>query len=60
MRILKKLQRLLWLVFFITLVIFGAGFMLPTRERYQDKEVRIELVEKKDDESEGESSEARE
>jgi hypothetical protein len=60
MRILKKLQRLLWLALFITLVIFGAGFMLPNRERYQDKEVRIELVEKKDDESEEESSDAQE
>jgi hypothetical protein len=60
MKILKKAQRLLWLVLFITLTIFGAGFMLPNRERYQDKEVRIELVEKKDDENQDEDSMAQE
>lgn len=60
MKIIKKFLRLLGLVMLISLAACGAGFMLPNRERYQDKEIRIELVEKKDDEIEEESSLAQE
>lgn len=50
MKIIKRIARLLILVLFISLACFGVA-LSPPKERYQDKESRIELVEKKEDEA---------
>ena len=52
MQLSKKIGRILILSMFIILASFGMGFGMNYRERFVDKENRIELVEKKDDESE--------
>jgi hypothetical protein len=58
MEILKKVLRLLCLTVIILLASFGAaGVITPNfRDRYIHKETRIELVEKKEDESDAEKS----
>ena len=54
MKNLKKMLRLLCLVFLMLIASMGVGFMgaiFPNnREKFQDNVVRIELVEKKEDE----------
>ena len=56
MKRLKKTLRLLVLLFFILLASIGIGIMgnifSNNRERYHDKEIRIELNEKREDEAE--------
>lgn len=48
----KKIVRLVFLVLLILLACIGAGFVLPNnRGRFMDNEVKIELVEEKDDET---------
>lgn len=49
----RKALRLLGLVFLIALALMGIGgvSIFSTREKYQDNEIRIELVDKKEDES---------
>ena len=47
----KKMLRMVCLVILILLACMGAGFMLPNRGRFMDNEIKIELVEKKDDET---------
>lgn len=60
MKIFKKIVRLFCLLLIITMASFGAVLTPPTRELYRDKEIRIELVEKKDDEAEDDSTTAKE
>jgi hypothetical protein len=54
MKFLKKAVRLLLLTAFIVLASFGAAAMFAPnfRDRYQNKETRIELVDKKHEENE--------
>ena len=53
MKKLKKALRLIGLAFLIALALTGVGGIpiFSTREKYMDKEIRIELVDKKEDES---------
>jgi hypothetical protein len=56
MKIFKKAARIFILSFFIILASFGMGmFGLSFRERFLNKETRIELVEKKKEERQEES-----
>ncbi len=49
---LKKIVRLVCLALLILLACMGAGFILPNnRGRFMNNEVKIELVEEKDDET---------
>jgi hypothetical protein len=54
MKNLKKAVRLIGLLLFLLVAASGVGIgsIFNTKERYEDKEIRIELVEKKDDEEE--------
>ena len=54
MKKLKKAVRLIGLLLFLLLAASGVGIgsIFNTKERYEDKEIRIELVEKKEDEEE--------
>ena len=55
MQKIEKAMRLFAILFMLILAASGIGIMgifNPNRERYQDKEIRIELVEKKGDEDE--------
>jgi len=55
MQLLKKLGRILIISIFIILASFGIGiFGVNFRESFINKETRIELVEKKNDEDIGE------
>jgi hypothetical protein len=54
MKKLKKLLRLLLLVILLIPAAFGLGLMVFHNHRYHDKEIRTELVEKKEDEAEEE------
>ncbi len=46
----KKIVRLVCLVLLILLACMGAGFVLPNnRGRFMDNEIKIELVEEKDE-----------
>ena len=55
MQLLKKLGRILIISLFIILASFGIGvFGVNFRESFINKETRIELVEKKNDEDTGE------
>ena len=53
MKKLKKALRLFGLVFLIVLALMGVGgiSIFSTREKYQDNEIRIEVVDKKEEES---------
>jgi len=60
MQLLKKIGRILIISVFIILASFGIGlFGVNFREAFMNKETRIELVDKKedDDESDGEQNE---
>ena len=60
MQLLKKIGRILIISVFIILASFGIGlFGVNFRESFMNKETRIEMVDKKDDddESEGEQNE---
>jgi hypothetical protein len=54
MKTLKKVFRLLLLIIFITLASFGAATMFTPnfRDRYLNREVRTELVQKEEDDEE--------
>lgn len=56
MKRLKRAVRLFCLLFLIALALTGVGgiSIFSTREKYQDNEIRIELVNKKEDEDDGE------
>ncbi|HET6539771.1 MAG TPA: hypothetical protein VFG46_04750 [Chryseolinea sp.] len=55
MQLLKKLGRILIISLFIILASFGIGvFGVNFRESFINKETRIELVQKKNDEDTGE------
>ena len=55
MQLLKKLGRILIISLFIILASFGTGvFGVNFRESFINKETRIELVQKKNDEDTGE------
>ena len=55
MQLLKKLGRILIISIFIILASFGIGvFGVNFRESFINKETRIELVQKKNDEDTGE------
>ena len=59
MQFLKKLGRILIISIFIILASFGIGiFGVNFRESFINKETRIELVEKKNDEDVGEDEQA--
>ncbi|MDN5215380.1 hypothetical protein QQ020_25095 [Fulvivirgaceae bacterium BMA12] len=55
---LKKIVRILIWALFILLASMGIGAPISfnSRERYMDREIRIEQVEKKDEESDAEST----
>jgi hypothetical protein len=60
MKLLKKALRLFCLILILLLAASGIGIsnaLSPNRERYSDKEVRIEQVDRKDEEDDEESSE---
>lgn len=63
MKTLKNVLRLLALAVIIICASFGMGLMgniLGTnRERYMDKQIKIEQVDKKEDDDEGDSDEAK-
>lgn len=52
MKKFKSALRLISLLLFLILAATGVGIgsVFNTKERYEDKEIRIELIEKKDDE----------
>lgn len=52
MKKFKSALRLISLLLFLILAATGMGIgsVFNTKERYEDKEIRIELIEKKDDE----------
>jgi hypothetical protein len=56
MKKLKRALRLFGLAFLIALALMGVGgiSIFSSREKYQDNEIRIELVDKKEDEDDGE------
>lgn len=58
MKKIKYILRLIGLIIFMLLASAGAGltghFLPTTRERYQDKKITREQVDKKEDESESE------
>jgi hypothetical protein len=61
MKKLKEIVRLLLFGLLLIIASFGLGFagsLFGTKERYQNNEIRIEMVEKKEDE-EGESDEVK-
>jgi hypothetical protein len=61
MRLLKKLGRILIISIFIILASFGIGlFGVNFRESFINKETRIEMVEKKNDEDIGEDEKIKE
>ena len=55
----KKILRILGLVFFITLASIGIGAIIPfnSREKYMNHEIRVEQVEKREEENEMQSDE---
>lgn len=60
MKLLKKALRLFCLILVLLLAASGIGIsnaLSPNRERYADNEVRIEQVDRRDEEDEGEASE---
>jgi flagellar basal body-associated protein FliL len=62
MKRFKKTLRLLGLIFLIVMASCGVGIigtMFTSRERYADREIRIELTEKKEDEEEADDFTAR-
>jgi hypothetical protein len=59
MQFFKKLGRILIISIFIILAAFGIGiFGVNHRESFMNKETRIEMVEKKDDEDENETEQS--
>lgn len=59
MQLLKKLGRILIISIFIVLASFGIGvFGVNFRESFMNKETRIEMVEKKNDEDISETEQA--
>lgn len=50
MKNVKKAFRLFGWILIIMLALSGLGIAIHNKERYRDKEVTIELVEKKEDE----------
>jgi len=59
MKTLKAILRMLRLVILILIAFSGIGFIgviFNTRERYRDKEIRIEMVDKQKDKSETEQT----
>lgn len=59
MKTLKAILRTLCLIFLILIALSGIGFIgaiFNTRERFRDKEIRIEMVDKQKDESETEQT----
>ncbi len=56
MKKLKKALKLFGLAFLIALALMGVGgiSIFSSREKYVDNEIRIELVDKKEDEDDGE------
>jgi hypothetical protein len=56
MKRLKRALRLFGLLFLIALALMGVGgiSIFSSREKYLDRQIRIELVEKKEDEDDGE------
>ena len=61
MKRLKKAVRLFGLLFLIALALMGVGgiSIFSSREKYLDNEIRIELVDKKEDEDDGEMKDVR-
>jgi len=62
MKLLKKALRLFCLILILLLAASGIGIsnaLSPNRERYSDNEVRIEQVDRKDEEDDDESAEAK-
>lgn len=63
MKNFKRLLRIVGLIILIILASSGIGFtghfLSNNRERYLDKEIKIEQVDKKEDESESESKEVK-
>lgn len=60
MKILKKAIRLFCFILILLLAASGIGIsnaLFPNRERYSDNEIRIEQVDKKDEEDEEASEE---
>ena len=58
MKKFKKILRIVFLIILILMACLGAGFILPTqRGRFMDNEIRIELVEDKHNEEEGDLKE---
>ena len=57
MKRLKRGVRLLGLLFLIALALMGVGgiSIFSSREKYLDRQIRIELVDKKEDEDDGET-----
>jgi hypothetical protein len=58
----KRSLRLLFLILFLTVAAFGiglTGFLNNNRERYMDVEIRIENVDKKEEEEDGEDESER-
>ncbi len=61
MQLLKKIGRILILTMFIVLASFGLGILgLNFRERFLNKEIQIELVEKRNDEDDFDDNELKE
>ena len=61
MKRLKRALRLFGLLFLIALALMGVGgiSIFSSREKYLDNEIRIELVDKKEDEDDGEMKDVR-
>ena len=57
MKRLKRGVRLLGLLFLIALALIGVGgiSIFSSREKYLDRQIRIELIDKKEDEDDGET-----
>ena len=64
MKTLKTVSRIILLTFFIAIAAAGGGMLgalnLSTRERYMDKPITIEQVDKKKEENEDEEDERKE
>jgi hypothetical protein len=60
MKLFKKIGRIIILCVFILLASFGMGFGMNYRERFENKETQIELVQKKNEDDDTEESEEKE
>lgn len=65
MKTLKKILRVIGLLLLILMALSGIGFigaLFQSRERYRDKEIRIEMVDKKnrEDQSKNEQIQVKE